>query len=119
MRRLRRPEKNAQLARLAREMSLPDLAPLACGIFALFALLGLIIDILGGGRTAPAAVVINSLASGLFAVGYALGWMRRTWRVFWGTVLVQILWFVLVFRSGGSTPGSASNAVQLQADAVG
>jgi sigma-B regulation protein RsbU (phosphoserine phosphatase) len=119
MRRLPRPQKNAQLARLARETSLPELAPLACGIFALFALLGLIIDIINGGRMAPAVVVINSLLSGLVAVAYAFSGMRRAWGVFWGTAVFQTLWLVVVVRGNALPSGPRVNGVHLQADAIG
>ena len=119
MRRLPRPQKNAQLARLARETSLPDLAPLACGIFALFALLGPIIDIMIGGRMAPAAVVINSLLSGLVAVGYAFSGMRRAWGIFWGTAVFQTLWLIVAVRGSAFPAGPRLNGVQLQADAIG
>jgi hypothetical protein len=118
MRRPLRRHKNADLTRLVRETSLVDLATLASGIFALFALLGLVIDILTGGRLSPATVVRNTVLSGLVAVGYAFGAMRRNWWLFGATAVVQILWFTVI---GGDAGPSArvANLQHLRADAVG
>ncbi len=51
-------------------------------------------------------------------MGYAFGAMRRNWRLFWGTAVVQTLWFAAIGRDLFPA-GSGSGAVQLQADAVG
>jgi hypothetical protein len=58
---------NSKLSELAREMSLGKLAPLALAIFALFGLLGPVIDIFSGGRLPLALVFRNTLLSGLVA----------------------------------------------------
>src|SRR5215471_5738490 len=116
MRRLPRPQ-NASLARLIRELPLPDLVLLATGIFVLFGLFGIINDITSGGHTAPAKVVFNTLLSGLVAVGFAFGTLRRNWQLLFGALAVQVLWFTLT-RGGPAAAGQTPNAVQLQADAV-
>ena len=103
---------NASFTRLARELPIAELAPLACGIFALFALFGPIIDILRGGRMAPAMVVMSSLVFGLVGVGYAFGAMRRSWWLFLSAVALQVLWLTVLPRTGGAS-------VQLRADAIG
>jgi hypothetical protein len=118
MRRSSRRRKNADLAKLVRETPLVDLATLASGIFALFALLGLVIDILAGGAFSPATVVRNTLLSGLVAVGYAFGAMRRNWWLFGATAVVQVLWFTVI--GGGTIPSVPSmNLRHLRADAIG
>lgn len=116
-RRPRRPN-NAQLIKLVRETSIVDLATLFSGIFALFALLGLVIDILTGGRLSPAAVVRNSLFSGLLAVGYAFGAMRRNPWLFGATAILQVLWFTVV-GAGQQSGAVAGNLNHLRADAIG
>ena len=112
-----RRQANASLAKLARELPIPELAPLASGIFALFALFGPIIDILSGGHITPAVVVMTSLVCGLVAFGYAFGAMRRNWWLFLTAVGIHVLWFTLVpgSRTGASGQGAS---VQLKADAI-
>jgi serine phosphatase RsbU (regulator of sigma subunit) len=113
----RRRRMNASLARLARELPIADLAPLASGIFALFALFGPIIDILSGGHIAPAVVVMTSLVSGFVAVGYALGAMRRNWWLFLSAVALHVLWFTVLPGNRVGVPGQGAS-VQLKADAI-
>jgi phosphoserine phosphatase RsbU/P len=103
MRRLSPTVPNSKLSELAREMSLRTLAPLAIAVFALFALLGPVIDILSGGRLPLSLVVRNTLLSGLVAIGYALGMMRRNWPLFAAAVAFQTVW-ILFFRGAG-VPG--------------
>jgi hypothetical protein len=57
--------RNSSLAALARELSPIRLLPLALAIFALFGLLGPVIDILSLGHIPPAVVFRNTMLSGL------------------------------------------------------
>src|SRR5215831_4501087 len=117
MRRSSRRSHDADLKRLARESSVLDLATLGCGIFALFAILGLVIDILNGGRLAPQAVVIDSLLAGLVAVGFAFGLMRRNWWLFGVSVAVQIVWLG-VFGAGPRSAAPIGSLTHFRADAI-
>jgi sigma-B regulation protein RsbU (phosphoserine phosphatase) len=109
---------NVHLNRLVRETSLIDLSPLAAGIFALFALLGVVIDILSGGSLSPGAVVRTSLLSGLLAAGYAIGAMRRNWWLFGAMVAVQVVWFAAL-GGGRVSAGALGSLNHLRADGIG
>jgi len=61
--------------------------------------------------------VFNTLLSGLVAVGFAFGTLRRNWQLLVGALAVQVVWFTLT-RGGSAAAGQTPNAVQLQADAV-
>src|SRR5690349_8756292 len=117
MRRLSPTVPNSKLSELAREMSLRELAPLAIAIFALFGLLGPVIDIMSGGRLPLWLVARNTLLSGLVAIGYAVGMMRRNWPLFAVAVAVQTVW--VVFFRGGDLPPGAPRTSQLTVDAIG
>jgi serine phosphatase RsbU (regulator of sigma subunit) len=110
--------RNSSLAALARELSLVRLLPLALAIFALFGLLGPVIDILSLGHIPPAVVFRNTMLSGLVALGYVFGMMRRNWWLFAAAVAVQITW---VAGFGGGTalaPDGVPNGAQLRADGI-
>jgi hypothetical protein len=110
--------RNSSLAALARELSPIRLLPLALAIFALFGLLGPVIDILSLGHIPPAVVFRNTMLSGLVALGYVFGMMRRNWWLFAAAVAVQITW---VAGFGGGTalaPDGVPNGAQLRADGI-
>jgi hypothetical protein len=109
---------NVHLNRLVRETSAIDLSPLACGIFALFALLGVVIDIMSGGSLSPGAVVRTSLLSGLLGAGYAIGAMRRNWWLFGAMVVVQVVWFGAL-GGGRISTGPLGSLDHLRADGIG
>jgi hypothetical protein len=73
-------------------MPLRSLVPLALAIGLMFSVLGPTTDMLEGARQPASFVIRNSLLSVVISVGYAFGSMRRNWRVFAVTVLVQLAW---------------------------
>ena len=117
MSRQKRRQANASLKKLARELPIADLAPLAVGIFALFALIGPIIDVVRGGHVTPAIVVMTSLVCGLVGAGYAFGMMRRSWWLFLSAIALQVLWFTVHPVNRMGLPGQGAS-VQLKADAI-
>jgi hypothetical protein len=86
---------NSSLQDLVRELPLRALVPLALAIFSLFAVLGPVTDVLAGGTQPKWVVIRNALFSGTIALGYAFGSMRRQWRVFTVTLVVQLAWVML------------------------
>src|SRR5258708_26954819 len=96
------------LQELVRQLPFRALIPLALAIFALFSVLGPVTDLLGGARQPLASVVRNSLLSGVLALGYAFGSMRRNWVAFALTVALQIAWI-----SAGRHSDSALVAVSV------
>jgi hypothetical protein len=86
------------LQELFSALPLRDLLPLGLAIFALFSVLGPVTDLLDGARKPLVFVVRNALFSGLIAVGYAWGSMRRSYRVFLLAVAAQIAWLALSRR---------------------
>jgi len=107
---------NSQLSALAREMSFFNLAPLGIAIFAIFGMLGPVIDIASGGRVPTSLLLRFTVLSGLVAVGYAFGIMRRNWGLLASAVVVQIVWLVF-FR--GEVPGDGHASARLTLDAIG
>lgn len=83
------------LHELFRALSLRDLLPLGLAIFALFSVLGPVTDLLNGARKPLVFVVRNALFSGLIALGYAWGSMRRSYRVLLLAAAAQIAWLGL------------------------
>jgi len=108
----------ASLASFARELSLRELAPLGFAIFALFATLGPLVDVLRGGHLPAAAVVRYTCLSGLVAVGYAFGLMRRNPWLVVPAVVLQVLMFTLL-RGAPVASGQLPDAAQLKADVIG
>ena len=62
---------------MARELSLWSLLPLAIAVFSVFSLLGPVVDLLGGGREPVPTIIRGSLLSGLVAVAFVYGMLRR------------------------------------------
>lgn len=116
--RLQRQRLDSSLMRYGREMSIATAVPLAIAIFALFAILGLVIDIWTGGRLPPWIAVRYAALSGLVAVGYAFGLMRRNWWLFGAAIVLQVM-LVTVFRGDAGPPGQLPNAAHLRVDGVG
>jgi phosphoserine phosphatase RsbU/P len=106
------------LQALLSEQPARALLPLLIAIFALFALLGPLVDIQTGGRLPMAVMLRNTVLSGLFAVGYALGPLRRNWWLFGATAVAQVLW--VLSQSGGTDRAVAqgANLPRLKVDAV-
>src|SRR5262249_57112826 len=77
--RLQRQRLDSSLMRYGREMSIATAVPLAIAIFALFAILGLVIDIWTGGRLPPWIAGRHAALSGPVAGGDAVGLLRRHW----------------------------------------
>ncbi len=90
---------NRSLQAVVRELPIRALIPLGIAIFCLFALLGPVIDVFAGGTLSVAFVLRNALVSGLVAIGYAFGSLRRNWVLFFSTMTVQMLWTAV---DGGS-----------------
>jgi len=87
--------KTTSLQALVRELPLRALLPLGGAIFLLFTLLGPVTDMMAGGRQPRDVVVRNALLSGVFAIGYAFGMMRRqhAWVVV--TAAAHLVWMVM------------------------
>ena len=62
---------------LTRGLPPRELLPLGLAIFALFAVLGPMIDMMNGARQSLVVMLATTAVSGLLAIAYALGWMRR------------------------------------------
>jgi hypothetical protein len=118
MTRQNRRRLNQSLQALARELPVTALAPLGIAIFSLFALLGPVLDLLNGGHQSNMVVLRNALFSGLVAVGYGFGVMRRNWWLFGATVAFQLLGVTAMRGLGTGEPGPPANVTHLQADAI-
>src|SRR5258708_26492448 len=103
---------NTSLQALVRELPFRALIALALAIFALFAVLGPVTDLLAGARQPLPSVVRTSLLSGAIALGYAFGSMRRHCKVFAVTIAATIAW---VSSSRSPVPATAVAAVDLPA----
>ena len=111
---LRRESLNA----LVRELPARALAPLAIAIFAVFSVLGPVIDIFAGGQLALSAVLRDAALSGLVALGYAFGAFRRNYWLFAVTIGFQVAWIALASR-GPSLPAAVlANRARLTLDGV-
>jgi serine phosphatase RsbU (regulator of sigma subunit) len=116
MSRLTGRSRNASLAALMRELPLAAMLPLFVAIFAVFGLLGLVIDLMSGGATPPAVVLRNMLLSGSIAMAYFFGLMRRNWWLLGAAVVGQLVWLV---AAPGPGPAPRAAATHLDADAIG
>src|SRR5262245_23290288 len=92
------------LRALVRELPLRALLPLGLAIFALFALLGPIVDIQTGGVMPTAVTLRNAVLSGAFAIGYAFGFMRRRWWLLATTGALQLVWVLAQIRVDQGPP---------------
>ena len=106
----------SSLSALARQLPARDLLPLGVAIFALFGLLGPVVDILSVGRQSPATVLMDSVLAGIVALGYAYGVMRRQWWVFGAAVAVQVVWIVALSRFNPVGPADLPNPAHLALD---
>jgi len=86
--------RNTSLRRFVRELPLRQLLPLAFAIFALFAVLGPIVDILNGARQNIWLLTASTLLSGTLALGYGFGTMRGNHSLLGATIAAQFLWIV-------------------------
>jgi hypothetical protein len=86
---------NRPLQAMVRELPIRALLPFGLAIFCLFAVLGPVVDVFSGGAQSSGAVARNGLASGVFALGYVFGSLRRNWIVFNTTMAAQVLWTFL------------------------
>jgi len=116
---LPRHRMDSSLAALARELPFRALLPLAVAIFAIFALLGPVLDILSEGREPAVLVFVNAGLSGTVAVCWAFGMIRRNWWLFSAGVALQIVWFIALGHGSTSPHGQPADLPQLKADAVG
>ena len=87
------------LQALVRDLPFQALLPLAGAIFLLFTLLGPVLDMLDGARQPAHVVVRNALLSGVIALGYAFGTMRRQ---YWMLAFAVLVHGALVFGTRGS-----------------
>ena len=120
----RSPLSTRSLKTLVGQLPLPALLPLGAAIFCLFAVLGPVVDVLGGGQMPIPATIRIAALSGLWAVGYAYGSLRRNWYVFYLTGASHLLWTLGLFHnmrvaiparsrsSSASTGGSKSNGTR-------
>jgi serine phosphatase RsbU (regulator of sigma subunit) len=95
------------LQALVRELPLRALLPLGLAVFALFSILGPVTDLLDGARKPPLSAVRNGVLSGLFALGYGYGAMRRSWPVLRLTGATQFAWIVGNLLIAAEPPSAA------------
>ena len=115
---LRHGSMDSPLSAHARELPIRALLPLGIAIFALFGLIGPVVDIMSVGSESSATVFINSALSGIVALGFAFGLMRRQWPVFAAAVVLQIIWFAVLIRYNAGGPKPVANAAHLTRDAA-
>ena len=77
---------------LVSALTLRELLPLALAIFALFAVLGTMTDVMGGGRMPAPQVVATCAFSGTIALFYAFGSLRRQWVWVAVALALQLAW---------------------------
>ena len=106
------------LPRIVRELPPRALAPLAIAIFAVFATLGPVVDIMNGGHARPAAVVLYAAATGLVAVGYAFGAMRSKPWLLGSAVVLQLAIIAVVRGSSAENLPAVPNAARMKQDAI-
>lgn len=109
---------NQPLKALVRELPVRSLLPLGAAIFCLFAVLGPVADILGGGRLPLHIIVRDTAAAGVFAVGYAFGTLRRQWYVFHATLALQLAWLYATGPAGITLPAASHVPPQLVFDGL-
>ena len=105
------------LPQLLRALPARQLALFWLAVFSTFAVLGFVLDVIGGGRHPGTLLTINVLSSGLMAVGYGVVSMHpRPWR--YGVMLaIHIAYVVAVPRSFELLPAAPPGRLTL--DAVG
>lgn len=115
--RLRLP--NTSLNELLRDRPVRGLVPLGLAIFALFSVLGPVVDLSNGTAGPLVSVVRMALFSGAIALGYAWGALRRSWTVLGITFAIQMVWVVLL-RGSPLLPALTDAAVRrrLEFDAL-
>ena len=114
------PLSTRSLQALARQLPLPALLPLGAAIFCLFAVLGPVVDVVGGGKMPIPATIRIAVLSGLWAVGYAYGTLRRNWYVFSVTTASHLLWTLGLFHETGiAMPARSSAPAELRFDGLG
>ena len=111
------PYRPEALRALARELSLWALAPLVIAVFAIFSVLGPVADLIGGAQEAFPALLWNSLLSGVVAVGYVLGILRRQYVLLGAMIVFQIVWIGLVTTSA-HVVGVPASPFRLAAEGV-
>jgi serine phosphatase RsbU (regulator of sigma subunit) len=77
---------------LVRRLTAVQLVPLALAIASLFTVLGIITDVMKGGRQLWPVVVANCLLAGLVSLGYAFGLLFRRYWLLALAVAVQAMW---------------------------
>ena len=112
------PYRPEALRALARELSLWSLMPLAIAVFALFSVLGPVVDLLGGGREPVTTIVRGSLLSGLVALGFAYGVLRRRYLVIVLTFVGQVVWIALEVRAKSASVAVPPSEAHLAVDGI-
>jgi hypothetical protein len=82
---------NPSLQELVRGLPARALVPLALAIFALFSILGWMVDVLGGARTHPFVLGLTAVLSGTLGMAYAFGSMRRNVWLFASAIALNLL----------------------------
>jgi sigma-B regulation protein RsbU (phosphoserine phosphatase) len=90
-----RPFRPEALRALARELPLPALIPLAIAVFALFSVIGPVVDLTGGAQAPIAFVFRASLLSGLVSLGYAYSGLRKNYWIAAAAMAFQFAWLAV------------------------
>jgi hypothetical protein len=114
------PFRAEALTALALELPLRALITLAIAVFALFSVLGPVIDLLGGAQEPIATILRMSLLSGFVSLGYAYSGIRRNYWIGAIALLFQFVWLALeshLAPAGSAVPVLPSKP-RLAADGV-
>ena len=112
------PYRPEALRAMARELSLWSLLPLAIAVFSVFSLLGPVVDLLGGGREPVPTIIRGSLLSGLVAVAFVYGMLRRRYLVIALALVFQIVWIALEIRTNSGAVRPPPSAAHLAMDGI-
>jgi hypothetical protein len=116
-----RPFRPEALRALAHELPVRALIPLAIAVFALFSVIGPVVDLLGGAQETIPTILRMSLLSGLVSLGYAYGGLRKNYWIAAMSVMFQFGWLALethakpagLVHSPPSTPRLAADGTLL------
>lgn len=96
--RVRSVFRSGSLPELVRTLPMRELTYLWTAIFCTFAMLGFVLDVLGGGRQPAALLALNVLCSGALAVGYAMVSMPMRRRGYAAMIAAHVIYVLIVPR---------------------
>ena len=94
----------ASLAELVRTLPARQLLLFWLALFSTFASMGLLLDVMAGGRTPIFWLATNALVSGGVAVATTAMWMRRRWLAFALVVIAYLVYMLAVLPEEPRSP---------------